>query len=109
VFDAYLSFAHLPLEAPFEDVVIEFACAPAARGGFWTDDGKPLFPGSPDRQALRFDIMRGTGQTLARLPPVLLPAAVGSSEYDHQVGEFLAAAIRLVEESVPLIVENLNR
>lgn len=108
IFDAYLSFAHLPLEAPVEDVVIQFACAPAARGGFWTDDGEPLFPESPERHALRFDVMRGTGKTLARLQPMLLPATIGSSEYDRQVGEFLAESIRLLEESIPLIVESLT-
>jgi hypothetical protein len=107
VFDAYLSFAHLPLEASVEDVVIQFACGPVARGGFSTDDGQPLFTKSPERHALQFEIMRGSGKTLARLQPALLPATIGSSDYDRQVGEFLAQSMSLLETSIPLIVQNL--
>ena len=107
VFDAYESFGHLPLEAPVEDVVIEFACAPSGEGGFWADNGAPLFPDAPERHAMRFEIGRGTGQTLARLPALLLPAAVDSAVYDAAVRDYLTDSTRLVEDSIPLILQTL--
>ncbi len=109
VFDAYLSFAHLPLEAPVEDVLLQFACAPAGTGGFWAEDGMALFPETPERHALRFEIMLGTGQTLAKLTPVLLPAQVGSPEYQQLVRSFLSDSAHLAETNVALVVDTLVR
>lgn len=107
VFDAYESFAHLPLEAPVEDVVLEFACAPSASGGFWAPDGSPLFPDTPERHAVQFEIGLGTGQTLARLPALLLPPAPESGEYEDAVRKYVADSTRLAEASVPVILDEL--
>ncbi|SRR5258708_21950520 len=107
VFDAYESFAHLPLGAPVEDIVLEFACAPSASSGFRAEDGSPLFVETPDRHAVQFEIARGTGQTLARLAPFLLPASSESDDYETAVHTYVAESAKLAESSLPLILVTL--
>jgi hypothetical protein len=107
IFDAYESFAHLPLEAQVEEVVLELACAPSASGGFRAPDGSPVFPETPERHTLRFEIGRGTGQTLAGLPALLLPDSPESREYDEAVHMYVAESAKLAEASVPVILDAL--
>ena len=108
VFAAQLTFSHLPLTAESEDVVLELACAPAGRGGFWAGPGRPLFPETPDRHALRFEIdQRGKG-TLTEAKPALLPADPNSDDYKEAVLVFTDRAIETAKTSVPLLLQALK-
>jgi hypothetical protein len=62
---------------------------------------------APGRHTIRFEIGRGTGQTLARLPALLLPTSVDSAKYEAAVRDYVTDSTRLVEDSVPLILESL--
>jgi hypothetical protein len=88
---------------------MQFTCGPAASGGSWAEDGTPLFAGMPGRQGVGFEVMEGSGQTMARLAPVLLPADDESAEYERVVRQFATASMQLAEESVPLVLDVLAR
>ncbi len=102
------TFTHDPAHQEHEDVVLEFVCAPNAsiRLG---PGAKPFFPETPDRDILRFDIGRGTGEELAALDPALLPADAQSPEYERAVTEYVDRTIRFLGEHEDLVFDVLRQ
>lgn len=106
-FLAHGSFCYDPASAEFEDLLLEFVCAPADRG-FWNADGTPAFPGVVDRDAVKFEIARGTGLVLASLDPVLLPEDENSPEYEQAILDYADRACAFVDARTDLILEALR-
>lgn len=102
-------FTHYPASAEWEDVLLEMTCGSSATAGFWMADGSPLFPNTPQQDAIRFEISLGGGPTLAHLDPRLLPEGRESNEYADLVRRFVSDSIYLIERSVPLMVDALAK
>lgn len=109
VFHAQVSFAHLPLVAPVEDVLLDLRCGPSATGGFYGEDGRLLFPAAGDQHAIKCEIERGTGESIARLEAMLLPSDPGSVEYRDAVASYVAAASKFGEDNIDTIAGALDR
>jgi hypothetical protein len=86
------------------DVVLQFACAPneSMRPG-------PEAPEAIGREIVRFDIERGTGEELAALDPLLLPADPKSTEYERAVTEYVKRTIVFLEEHKELVFDALRQ
>lgn len=102
------SFCYEPATAESEDLNLSFRCAPADRGWFRDENGNRAFPGLTDRDAVGFEIERGTGLVLAALDPVLLPADETSPEYAQAVLDYAEKACAFVEAHRGLILEALR-
>jgi hypothetical protein len=91
-----------------EDVVLQFACAPneSMRPG---PGATPFYPKAIGRDIVRFDIERGTGEELAALDPLLLPADPKSTEYERAVMEYVERTIVFLEENKELVFDALRQ
>lgn len=108
VFNAQVTFAHLPLNAPVEDVLMGLTCGPSATGGFYAANGELLFPAADEQNAIKCEIERGNGEVLARLNPMLLPADEDSDDYWEAVHGFVAAAKNFGERNIDTITFALS-
>jgi len=96
-----------PAHQENEDVVLQFACAPNER--MLGPGAKPFFPEATGRDIVRFDIERGTGEELAALDPVLLPADPKSTEYEQAVLEYVERTIVFLEGHKELVFDVLRQ
>jgi hypothetical protein len=106
-FEAYASFWYKP-EAEAEDLILWFSCARPDRGEFWDEQGRRIFPGVSDRDAVGFWIEGGKGGRIAAMDPVLLPPDRGSSEYEQAVLEFTDRVVKFMRERMDLILDALR-
>ena len=105
-FHVGISFTH-PAHTEREDVVLQFACAPneSVRPG---PVATPFFPEGPGRDIVRFDIERGTGEELAALDPLLLPADPRSTEYERAVQRYVKRTIVFLRDHKELVFDVLR-
>ena len=80
---------------------------PAAKS-FWRAYGVPHFPDAGERDAVGFEVERGSGHTLAELDPLLLPDDESSRDYERLVLGYADRAGAFIEEHMPLILEALS-
>jgi len=91
-----------------EDVVLQFACSPneSMRPG---PGATPFFPEVTGRDVVRFDIERGTGEELAALDPLLLPADPRSTEYERAVRKYVKRTIVFLHDRKDLVFDVLRQ
>lgn len=101
-------FIYEPAIAESDDLVLGLRCSPAGRGTFYDDDGNLLFAHAVGRDAIKFEIERGTGLVLAGLEPVLLPEDEGSPDYAAAVLDYVERACAFVDANTDLILDALR-
>ncbi|MGH2704064.1 MAG: hypothetical protein ACRDJ4_02910 [Actinomycetota bacterium] len=106
-FNAYVSFMFGDPASADEDLLLSFDCRESQRG-FRNPDGTLRFPEGVRRDAVGFEIARGTGETVAALEPLLLPPDRDSPEYEEAVLRYVSEAVRFMDEHLALIVDALQ-
>jgi hypothetical protein len=106
-FHVGVSFTH-PAYTEREDVVLQLACAPneRMRPG---PGATPFLPVAPGRDVVWFDIERGTGEELAALDPLLLPADPRAAEYERAVQKYVKRTIVFLQDHKELVFDVLRQ
>jgi hypothetical protein len=91
------------------ELLIQLECGQVDRMGLRREDGSKLaFAGMSGRDAFKCEVLRGTGELVTCVPPILLPPDQASVEYQRAADEFVATSIRFCNEHIGLIVEQLR-
>ncbi len=98
-----VSFAYDRRSQEHEDLVFWLHCA-LSPTEFHNPDGSRVFPDAWDRDAIGFEIVRGTGHVLAELEPELLPADRDSPEYEQAVLDYLPRTEAFLDDHVAMIL-----
>lgn len=103
-FIASLAFMYDPAQQEYEDLILSLTCSAADRA-FWTIEGEAkMFPDAAGRDAIGFEIARGTGEVIAALEPVLLPVDKNSIQYERTVREYAEKATSFIDEHMDVVL-----
>lgn len=98
-------FMRDPVTQEHEDLILDFQCGPS-ESGFSRADGSVLM-GVNARDAVGFEIQRGTGKSLAILEPVVLAQDDSAAAYSDAVTAYAQAVVLFVRSQKELMVSAL--